>query len=284
MTKKEIEQLKEIESLEKKYFLNILKALKENMGLLEDRLTFFNKNKRYWKDILKLDNLIAIGVQELVRCIIFRRFKSWKPFFLPVCSDTAFESNNAVINIDIKTVKEIDNDAKQGYIQVRPNQISYPNRSVKGIPWIPYQPTVIKGNKNRKLYSFSFFVKFIWSRKTSNEVDIKEIVLASVPNGLLAKKYGKDFIVNYKTYQFNELSEIKAISKKGKIIERWKSEGRTFVKLNDSTIWSKTKKPTKKFGRNWYKVINGGTARFNIKKISQPILTKGWNRIALIDS
>ena len=281
MSKKEGEQFKEIELLEKRYFLDIFRVLKNNLDLIEDRLTFFNRNKKYWEGVLKLDNLIAIGVQEIIRSIIYRQFKDWIPFFLPICSDTAFENSNGIINLDVKSVKDIDNDAKQGYLQVRPNQISYPNIPVKGVPWIPHQPVMIKNNEGKNLYTFSFFIEFIWTRKKNDEIDIKEIFFSSIPNGLLAKKYGEEFIVNYKTYDIDKLKELKTIPKDKKIIRKWGSQRRRFVQLEDDTIWSKTKKATKGLGRGWYR-INGGTARFNVRKIFNPKLTKGWKRVVWI--
>jgi hypothetical protein len=274
-----MDKLRRIEKLEKKYFLNILKVLKENIHLVEDRLTFLNRNKQYWEENQKLDNAIAIGVQELIRAIIYRHFTNWKPFFLPVCSDTAFETEDVIVNLDIKTVKEIDNDAKQGYLQIRPNQMSYPNKPFNGVPWHPHQPTIIKNNDEKELYTLSFFVKFIWTRKQNDEIDITEIVLSSIPNGILSKEYGDDFIINYKTYDVDTLEEADELSEVGFVEEEWSTIGINFVRLNDGTIWGKPKKRTKKYGDSWHQYINGGTARFNIKKIAEPKLTKGWKRL-----
>jgi len=169
-----------------------------------------------------------------VRSIIFRAFKDWKAFASPISSDTSFVTDDAIINLDIKTVKNIDNDAKQGYLQVRRNQISYPNKDIKGVPWKVHQPVSIEIKEGVFLPTLSYFVKFIWARE-KNEIIIKDIVICSVPNGKLVEIYGDDYLVNYKTYDY------------------------------------KDKKRTIR--------ISGDTARFNIKKISKPKLTRGWKRI-----
>ena len=98
--------------MEKKYFRAIKSAIERSTALIQKRIIFLNRNQIYWKEALKLDNTIQKGVQEIVRAIIFRAFNDWEPFCLPICSDTSFETENAIINLDIKTVKDIDNDAK----------------------------------------------------------------------------------------------------------------------------------------------------------------------------
>ena len=225
-----------------------------------------------------MDNAIQKGVQEIVRAIIFRAFQDWKPFSLPICSYTSFQTTDAIINLDIKTVKSIDNDAKQGYLQIRRNQISYPNKNVKGIPWIQHQPVEIK-IKEIKVPTFSYFVKFIWVRER-DQINIKEIVICSVPNEKLAKIYGNDFIVNYKTY---DTEEIKKEIDENNIIEKWESEGWKFIKLKTGEICGKNKKDnTKKYGDKWHFIKSGDTARFKIKDISKPKLTKEWERLEYI--
>lgn len=269
-----------VEELEKKYFLQIKNAIQNNINLIKERLEFLNKNKDYWRPYLNQDNAIQNVIQEIVRSVVFRNF-NWKPYSLPICSDTSFETEDAIINLDIKTVKEIDNDAKQGYLQIRPNQVSYPNSDVKGIPWIQHQPPVLKGLFNNKLLTLSYFVKFIWGRRGS-DIYLKELVICSIPNFYLSKIYGKNFIVNYKTYDVSldkKASDDDMEMIKDKHVSNWQSEGWYFIKLRESTIWGKNKKPTKKYGIYWHKIKSGGTARFNIKAMKYPKLTKDWYRL-----
>ncbi len=271
-------QLTAIEELEKQYFQALKSAIENNTEIIEERLDFLNKYKHHWKGKFKLDNEIQIGIQETVRCIIIRAFTDWKPFTIPICSDTAFETEDAIINLDIKTVKSIDNDAKQGYLQIRRNQVSYPNKEVKGIPWNPHQPVKITMDDGKELYTFSYFVKFIWERE-GEEIKIKEVVICSVPNGTLSEIYGKDFIVNYKTYEKEMGAEKNKIDEK-EMAKKWESMGWNFVILKETgQIYGKNKKETKRYGEKWQHMESGGTARFNIKKMSQPKLTKDWERL-----
>jgi len=237
MNKTELEELTKLEELEKKYFQELKRAIEDKKEFIRERLEFINDSQENWKGLFKLDNEIQKGAQEIVRAIIFRAFLDWKPFSLPISSDTAFETNDAVINLDIKTVKNIDNDAKQGYLQVRRNQISYPNKEIRGVSWKPHQPTRIT-IKSKIFPTFSYFVKFIWARE-GDKIIIKEIVICSVPNGELSKIYGDDFLINYKTYAY-------------------KDKGKTERE-------------------------SGDTARFNIRKIAEPKLTKGWKRLEYIN-
>lgn len=227
-------ELIELEELEKKYFESLKSMIENNTELVKKGVERINASKDHWKGKIKIDNKIQRGVQEIIRSIIIRGFKNWETFTSPISSDTAFETDDAIINLDIKTVKNIDNDAKKGYFQIRRNQTSYPNKDVKGVPWNPHQPLSSEVEPGKHLPTLSYFVKFIWARE-EDKIKIKEVVICSIPNGKLAEIYGKNIIVNYKTYEYEDKKR-----------ERRKE---------------------------------GDTARFNIKKISKPKLTKGWERI-----
>ncbi len=276
----------EIEELEKEYFLKIRKVVGDKFDFIEDGLDFINKYKRFWEQYQKLDNAISTGIQELVRCLVFRGYTDWDPFCFPICSDTSFKTKDAIINLDVKTVKNIDKDAKMGYRQIRPNQTSYPNRPVKGIPWKPHQKPLIELDTGVRLVNLSYFVKFIWSRKDS-DIELTEAVVCSVPNAMLSGHYGKDCLVNYKTYEFDMKNPVEDVESLGSVVDQWKTgvrRGWSFVKFENGSIWGKKLEKTKKYGDSWWKAINGGTARFDIKKVMTPKLTYGWKRLEYIGS
>jgi len=274
-------QLIEIEELEKQYFQALHSAIENNTELIERKIKYLNKTREHWEGALKLDNAIQIVIQELIRSIIFRAFTDWESFSSPICSDTAFETEDAIVNLDVKTVKNSDNDVKQGYLQVRRNQISYPNKPIKGIPWVPHQPVEMEMVDGQKLHTFSYFVKFIWARE-SKEIKIKEVVICSVPNGKLSQVYGNDLLVNYKTYPQNKNMEKEEIDEKT-ISKKWQTPGWNFITIRETgQIYGKNKKETKAWGNQWHYMDSGDTARFNIKKIKEPKLTEDWERIKSI--
>ena len=205
----------ELETIEKKYYNIYLELLQEKeeyirkqVEVLQNRIKWAYDNNLTWK----LDNRIAIGLQELIRGIFFRE-TPYEPFMLPMSSDTVFETKDAIIEIDIKTVKKNDDRGDdKDQVPAHPNQISYSgtystDSKCKHIGKQDYSfkgnvPTIIEGKP-----ALTFFVKFIWfwkdEKKTEVQIGARDgypaFTLSSVPNGLLSKHY-QNLIINAKNY------------------------------------------------------------------------------------
>ena len=217
MSKKKLplSELKKIEELEKKYYKFYLKILRGNKKDIREQVeTLCTRIK--WAKTKKLEwakeNPIDIGLQELIRGIFYRKTKH-KPFMLPMSSDTVFETDDAIIEIDIKTVKKDDNrndDLDQ--VPAHPNQISYSGiyKTDGGCKHKGEQDYIFKANLPTKIENkivFTFFIKFIWFWADAAETKIQigardgysAFTLSSVPNGLLNDQY-ENLVIDAKTY------------------------------------------------------------------------------------
>ena len=115
----------EIEELEKKYYNFYLELLRENEEYIKAQFQKMNGRLELAETYL-LENVIAIGFQELIRSIFFRN-TDYDVYMLPTSSDTSFESSDAIIQIDIKTIKSGDIYGDDGMrIIPHPNQSTYP--------------------------------------------------------------------------------------------------------------------------------------------------------------
>ena len=191
---------KDIEELEKKYYNEILTLLRDNEDFIKD---MFSKLKSRIKDAKqrgmrwKKNNQVEIGLQELVRAVFYRE-KNWLPFMLGIASDTVFDTDDAILQTDIKTVKTGDQrgDDKER-IEVHPNQSSY-----SGSIEVLNENHIFKGNLPTVMEEkpvLTFFVRFLWSVDDNQEVQIDEVTLSSIPNGELREIY-PNLIVRFKTY------------------------------------------------------------------------------------
>ena len=116
---------KDIEELEKKYYNFYLELLREKEEYIKAKFQKMNGRLELAETYL-LENVIAIGFQELIRSIFFRN-TDYDVYMLPTSSDTSFESPDAIIQIDIKTLKSGDIYGDDGMrIIPHPNQCTYP--------------------------------------------------------------------------------------------------------------------------------------------------------------
>ena len=199
MLKKE-EQVK-IEELEKKYYNFYLELLREKEEYIKAKFQKMNGRLELAETYL-LENVIAIGFQELIRSIFFRN-TDYDVYMLPTSSDTSFESPDAIIQIDIKTIKSGDIYGDDGMrIIPHPNQSTYPGVNEQNSkPFVPALKTQI----DNKTY-VTFFVRLVWewvdeTKKHSSGIKISEFTLDSIPNGELEPIYG-NLIIGAKTYMY----------------------------------------------------------------------------------
>jgi len=196
-TKKQIE----IEELEKKYYNIYLKILREKEEYIKEQFQKMNRRLEL-AESYQLENVIAIGFQELIRSIFFRN-TDYDVYMLPTSSDTSFESSDAILQIDIKTLKSGDIYGDDGMrIIPHPNQCTYPGVNEQNSKqFIPALKTQIEN----KIY-VTFFVRLVWEwvdkeRKHSRGIKISEFTLDSIPNGELEPIYG-NLITGAKTYKY----------------------------------------------------------------------------------
>lgn len=181
---------KNLEKLEFYYFQKIERFLKSKKKLILKGLDSKNKIWDYWKKEFrgrdKYKSSILDRGAERVFFDIFPIVKSWKVNSSPIGSDLMYETNNAFLHIDIKTVSVSGNfNDASGKCQVQKNQTSYP---AKGKFSGPSLPTYYK-----KKPCLTYFIEIIHDSQNRKK-DTLAIVLICVPNGKLYKYYGEKII------------------------------------------------------------------------------------------
>ena len=185
----------EIEFWENHYLNQIEYDLKQDLDKMLKGLKSKDKIKKDWFHIFnsadkKRQNSDFARGAERIYYWLFNQFGT--PNSSPIGSDMMFELYNAFIHIDVKTAK-IDNTSDyKGKIPVGENQTNY---KPAGFDFTVNLPT--KYSYKNKI-CLTYFINIIYDI-TENNVEIKAIVLLSVPNGELADVYGEKIVEAGKT-------------------------------------------------------------------------------------
>ena len=101
---------KEIEKLEKKYFITVEKIFNDtkNIQIIKQSLANINKNLKYIKG--KKKNQGEDSLEQMVRIILFIHAvkKGWTPALFPVGSDVTFQTKDCFLFCDVKTITTKD--------------------------------------------------------------------------------------------------------------------------------------------------------------------------------
>jgi hypothetical protein len=216
----EREKIKKILDLEKKYFNELWK--------LFSSISFINDLKKIEEEIIEnyifltkkvwnLKNKIKIPAERLTRFYVYSKLSNIIKFIYPspISSDVAFITEDAIINLDIKTLDIIGNRGDIGNLQFENNQSSfenknldcdenYPNSGVKVECLLPKENKCIDGVIRPIL---TFFLTIIYkddsnSFELSKDENYPTIQLKCLPNGFLSKLFEYDIVQNFKTYSY----------------------------------------------------------------------------------
>lgn len=192
-----IDEMKEIERLEKTYLDEINFLISHNIDKIMEDLDS--------KDLIREDwiNRTDKSVGELARGaerIFFNVFSQFGvPNSSPVGADLFYETCDAFIHIDIKSVQKKNKQDFKWKLAIEKNQTSYKGiviptkgefkgqqREYEGN--LPYYYT--KSNGKKKI-CLTYFIAIFYDIDT---LDIEWIKLVCMPNGLLYPKYGDDIL------------------------------------------------------------------------------------------
>ncbi|MFE1245113.1 hypothetical protein ACFW35_13355 [Fictibacillus sp. NPDC058756] len=187
------EELKYVEFWENEYLQQIYYLLKLDKQKMLDGFNTKEEIKNDWVAYLG-DNTSSFATgSERIFYWLFNQLG--KPNSSPVGSDMFFETYNAYIHIDIKTVTLGNIGDFSRNIFVGDNQNSYiGNINVKNKPIRPYKghlPTFYTKNDGTKKVCLTYFITILYNE---SNLDIQTIVIMCMPNGLLSKVYGDDII------------------------------------------------------------------------------------------
>lgn len=188
--------LEEIEKIEKKYFLEILEVLTKNKKELVERFNSHLEIKRETQRISYKKNLVDAGTERVLMSILCREKPNWDINSSPISADLLFELPDALINIDAKTYK--NKQKEENKVNLRKNQTSYGDsiyftskRTDTKLTWMPALRTTYNHNKYGEIPCLTYVVKFIYS---NNEQRLLEVQLINIPNGQLISIYGENIL------------------------------------------------------------------------------------------
>ena len=211
-----------IATLEEFYFNDLLNQFKTdpiyNQSLL-DVETWIQANYNSfssWKSV----NKVKLAVQRLIANLFYSRYPHFlKIYPSPISSDIAFETNDAIINIDSKTVSHSGNAGDFEKLFFKPNQASFNHKgfgksvnNVNTYPGMPINFSIppIDPFSGKPVFTFFIMYKyyddkvrtFSWYRN-NEEPNVKFICL---PNGDLSSLFNYDLgIKGAKTYHYEKI-------------------------------------------------------------------------------
>jgi len=205
-----------VERLEYDYLNALDNVIKNEIEYITDRFASRFDIYDYWKDVFHTEKKritdLGTGAERVFWKVISKEFKDWHPVPLYLGSNLFFETEEAYINIDIKTAY-IDNIRDLGgLVEVGDAQTSYPMK--KKFETIgSFQPKlrpyyeIQKGNQVVRKYALTYFIQIIYEKPeiiVQNKLDPRPIaiVFVSLPNGLLHDIYGDDVVRYPKSYRY----------------------------------------------------------------------------------
>lgn len=221
ISQEEKNKLGKILDLEKKYF-NILWDLFTSEDFINDVKVIEKEIKKQY-DFLQhtweLKNKLKIPAERLVRQYVYKNLAHMVKHIYPspVSSDCAFITEDAVINIDIKTLDTVGNRGDISNLQFENNQSSFCNRNLdideninnSGVKVECLLPSEYSYNNQPKIPVLTFFFTIVYSDNCSSfnicrSDDLKTIYLKCLPNGLISCLFDYDLVDNFKTYTYLE--------------------------------------------------------------------------------
>ncbi len=223
-SKFDITKIKKVLDLEKKYF-NLLFNLFTSFNFINDLKIIeleIQKNYQFLSNVWGEKNKIKIPAERLARQYIYKNLSNLitSIYPSPVSSDIAFITNDAVINIDVKTLDYKGNKGDIHNLQFENNQSSFHNKYLDSDPNIPNSGVKVECLLPDE-YSFNFepekpvltyFLVIVYyddnhSFRLYREDAFDTIYLKCLPNGLLSPLFNYDIVTNFKTYSYYDIQK-----------------------------------------------------------------------------
>ncbi|MBQ3321196.1 hypothetical protein IJG71_03700 [Candidatus Saccharibacteria bacterium] len=213
------EKIGQVLDLEKKYF-DILWGLFTSEKFLND-LEIIEKEIQKQYDFLQLTwelkNKLKVPAERLVRQYVYKDLAHLVKHIYPsaVSSDCAFLTDDAVINIDIKTLDKDGNIGDIKNLQFENNQSSFENINLdidpkilnSGVKVECLLPKEYSYNNEKPLPVLTYFFTVVYednreSFKLNRDDGLKTIYLKCLPNGFVSPLFNYDIVNNFKTYTY----------------------------------------------------------------------------------
>ena len=199
--------------LEKKYF-NALEQIfksKSFSNRLQKTADWIEHNYKMLSS-WKVENKVRLAAQRIINYEVKDQLTSIIDVYSSaISSDIAYETDDAIILIDSKTISETGNSNDFNSLQLGPNQCSFENKRYMpgsrfpGIPIIFNLPA-IDSPSQKPILTFFLMLKFYDDKK--NEFRWFDdwghnAHFSCMPNGVISRFFHNDLITNAKTYAYN---------------------------------------------------------------------------------
>jgi len=207
-----------LRTLESKY-MDIIWDWFSGEKFLEDLIRTESYIKKNYKDLelrWQIKNKLQHAAERLIMFYAYSNMKIIATYPSPLSSDLAFYTEDALINIDAKTIDLVGNANDDNWIQFNGNQISFKNKPLhtqtlpsgqifSGVRLFPGLPDIGENGKPCLTYFASICYK-----DDGKSFSLSHIRLHCVPNSEIANSdFNNDLIQNYKTYRYLGKDEAK---------------------------------------------------------------------------
>ncbi|TLS36560.1 hypothetical protein FCL54_14750 [Pseudalkalibacillus caeni] len=193
MDTEKLNELRKVEFWENEYLESIFYSLSLDRQKMLEGFSTKEEIKEDWEEYLGDQTSSFATGSERIFYWLFNQFG--KPNSSPVGSDMFFETYNAYVHIDIKTVTLSNIGDFRRNIFVGDNQNSYMgNINVRGKEPRPYKghlPTYYTKSNGKKKICLTYFITILYDE---TNLDLQTILIMCMPNGLLNKVYGDKII------------------------------------------------------------------------------------------
>ena len=209
---------KEVLDLEKKYF-EILHTLFTQDEFTEDLISTENYlsdtiNYERIKSLYSKKNKIDVGLERIIRKHIYSNQDYLRMVGIypsPVSADIAFQTDDAIINLDTKTIDSTSNSNDWLTMQFEKNQSSFENNSpgksdfYAGCDVACHLP---KSESGKPILTFFLSLKYT-DNNESFEIfrdgeGSSNLHLTVLPNGYLSSLFANNLITNCKTFNYEK--------------------------------------------------------------------------------
>ena len=207
----------DILDLEKKYFqllYNLFTKDEFTNDLLKiEKYLCDPKNYERIKKLYDKKNIIDVGLERIIRKHIYSSQKDLEMVDIypsPVSADIAFQTDDAIIHLDSKTIDSDGNSGDWDQLQFEKNQSSFQNKSPGKSAYfsgcdVACSLQMDEGGKPMLTYFLSLkytdngkSFKIYRGHQTSN------MHLTNLPNGHLSPLFANDLIINCKNYNYKK--------------------------------------------------------------------------------
>lgn len=294
--------------LEKKY-MEILDKVFTSERFITDLKKIEEDTQEYYDllaDVWGKKNKIKEASERLVRHHLYTNFKGTDNFYpFPISCDIAIETEDVILNVDVKTIDKIGNGNELTTTQFEHNQTSFINNPV--LSAYPFPGFKVKSNLQTKdprtgKPVITYLIKIGYADdgrgtfRLINEAEKPSIVLTCLPNGALSNLFDNNLFASFKDYiyydkhdgeyykpryitskdEFNTLNKnvkYNRIEQNTDIPESWKridSDSKIgYYDIENNVLWYVIPKKARNHWDMYLTAVKyGNTARFNDEWLS----------------